>query len=130
MLATSSVIRRIGHDSVWARLGSARHLRLVYVARPKDMKYGLSCGDQVVRDNSPMAAPPDRLGTHDGASPRPPAFAQGSQAGLEGFGHGVVGIVVKALVLPECVHGRWRAVLFSPQASERGNVLVPDLAFG
>src|SRR5262245_57254006 len=62
------------------------------------MKHLLAGGDQVVRDNSPMASPPHGLRTHNCALPGMSQFAQLDEPGMKVLAHGVVGVVVKALV--------------------------------
>ncbi|TPV99641.1 MAG: hypothetical protein USCAAHI_00915 [Beijerinckiaceae bacterium] len=46
------------------------------------------------------------------------------------LGHGVIRVIVKALILPECIHGRRHIPLPSAQASEARYVLVSDLERG
>ena len=46
------------------------------------------------------------------------------------LGHGEIRVIVKALILPECIHGRRHIPLPSAQASEARYVLVSDLERG
>src|SRR5262249_785346 len=56
--------------------------------------------------------------------------AQPREPAMERWGQRVVGIVVKALVLPERVHVRRNVLRSRAQAAERGDVLVSDLQLG
>ena len=74
------------------------------VARAQDMKHRLASGDQVVSDDAPVASPPYGFRAHDSATSRMSQVPQLGKTGAEGVRQGVVGIVVKALVLPESVY--------------------------
>jgi hypothetical protein len=66
----------------------------------EDVQHGLTGGEQVIGDEAALAAPPHRLRAHDGAASRAPAVAQSFETAAEGLGHGVVGVIVEAVVLP------------------------------
>src|SRR5262245_52164000 len=55
---------------------------------------------------------------------------QPRESAMERLGQRVVGIVVKALVLPERVHVRRYVLRLRAQAAKRGDVLVSDLELG
>lgn len=74
--------------------------------RPKYVEHSLARGDEVVGDDTPVAPPPNGFRTHDYASCAMAELAQPRCAGLEVAPHGVVGEIVKALVLPETVYLR------------------------
>jgi len=59
--------------------------------------------EQVVRDDPAVAPPPHCLRAHYGAAPDAAQFAQPGEAGTKTGAHRIVGVVVKALVLPEGV---------------------------
>src|SRR6266566_4469789 len=92
----------------------------------KDVKCGLPCGHQIVGDDTPVAPPPQRFRTHDGAASVAPQLAQVRETGTKRIAHGVVGIVVKTIVLPECVDIRWHVAFAAAQAAKRHNVLISD----
>ena len=46
---------------------------------------------------------------------------------MKRFGQAVVGIIVKALILPERIYAWRNLVLLSAQASQRGDTLIADL---
>ena len=84
--------------------GCVCRARWLNVARAQDMKHRLASGDQVVGNDAPVASPPYGFRAHDSATSRMPQVPQLGKTGAEGVCHGVVGIVVKALVLPEGVY--------------------------
>jgi hypothetical protein len=61
----------------------------------KDMKNLLTGGQQIVGDDSPVAAPPHRFRAHDGATLRRTEAAQMRKPFTEAFSRRVGGIVVK-----------------------------------
>ena len=91
------------------------------------MEYGLTRREQIVCNDTAVAPPPDRLGAHDGASLLLTERAKARETGMKGFGQAVVGIIMKALILPKRIYP-WRDfVLLSAQASQRGDALISDL---
>src|SRR6516162_1135199 len=119
-------IGRIDQDAGGRGLRRLCHPRGNDMARPENMEYGFTGAHQIVRNDPPMASPPQGLGAHDDAPPRMPELAQPREAAAEALAHGVVGVVVKALVLPERVDARRRIALLPAQAAERRNVLISD----
>src|SRR6266704_1325071 len=120
----------VGERSILSALGGRREMGSRHVVRPENMEDGLPRADQVLGDEAPMAPPPQGFRAHDRASLRTAQLAQHDEAGMELVAHGVVGVVVKALVRPEGVHGRRDAYLSSPETSESGDVLIADRAGG
>ena len=96
----------------------------------QDMKHCLARGHQVVRDDAPMTAPPHGFRAHDCAAPRMSQLPQLGKAGAEGVGHGVVGVVMKALVLPKGVYDRRDLPTMASQPSKRRDVDVANLDCG
>src|SRR5262249_41473296 len=96
----------------------------------ENVEHGLASGDQIIRDDAPVTSPPYRFRAHDRAGPFMSQRAQTRKSAMERLGQRVVGIVVKALVLPERVHVRRNVVRPRAQAAERGDVLVSDLELG
>src|SRR5437867_1694672 len=93
------------------------------------MVHGYAGVEQIVGDDSPMAAPPDGFRTHDRGATRLGEIDQFPKAVAERVGHCVVGVVVEALVLPKRVlSGRCFAAA-AAQAPERGQMLVSDTCF-
>jgi hypothetical protein len=82
---------------------SGRQLRRHDLVSCQDMKNSLPAGEQIIRNYAPMASPPDRFRAHDSALSRMTEFSQLGKTTVKGVSHGVVGIIVKALVLPECI---------------------------
>ena len=91
------------------------------------MEYGFARRDQIVRNDAPVTTPPDRLGAHDSAPLLPTEGAQPREAGMKLFSQAVVGIIVKALILPERVYGFRNLVLPSAQPSQRDAMLIANL---
>ena len=91
------------------------------------MEYGLARRDQIVCDDTAVAPPPDRLGAHDGAPLLLTQRAKARETGMKRFGQAVVGVVVKALILPKRIYAWRNFMLLSAQASQRGDALVADL---
>jgi hypothetical protein len=58
----------IDDSSIIAMDGAGRQVCLIDVRRPEDVHHPLSCGEKVVGNDPPMAAPPDRFRAHDRAS--------------------------------------------------------------
>src|SRR5205807_7808953 len=111
----------------WSRLGGGGHARRRDAILAEKMEHRPARGDQVIRYDPPMTPPPEGFGTHDGARLRLSQCAQPDEAGMENLSQGVVRIIVKTLVLPECIHA-WRNVpLLAAQAAQRGDVLISDL---
>src|ERR1700720_3379852 len=90
------------------------------------MEYSLAGRQEIVRDDPPVAAPPDRLGAHDRAAPLTAERPQPREAGAERLAQLIVGENVEALHAPERVD-LGADVLRLAQAAERRHVLVADL---
>src|SRR2546430_1173775 len=120
----------VGQRSILSALGGRREMGSRDVVRPENMEDGLPRADQVVGDEAPMALPPQGFRAHDRAALRAAQLAQHDEAGMKLVAHGVVGVVVKALVRPEGVHGRRDVYLSSPETPESGDVLIADRAGG
>src|SRR5262249_4475939 len=82
------------------------------VIRTKNVEDALPRDDQVIRDDPPVAPPPHCLRAHDRAPPFLSQGAQPGEAGLEGLAQRVIGIIVKALILPESFYGRRKLLDF------------------
>ena len=61
----------------------------------------LTGDQQIIRDYSSMTPPPHRLGAHYGAALLSTQPSKPSQTFVKGVSHGVVGVVMKALILPK-----------------------------
>jgi hypothetical protein len=95
--------RRIGQRPVRLRRGSLRQARWRDGVPPENMKHPRVGNEQIVRDDPAMAPPPHCLRTHDSAASDVAQSAQLREAGAKTSAHRIVGVVVKALVLPESV---------------------------
>src|SRR4051794_7153431 len=96
---------RIENTALHHRTSGRCHYRLRDVVGPKNVEHGLAAGEQVIRDDPPVAAPPDRLGAHDRGWSLTTKLAQASEAGVESVGERVIGIIPKAPVFPKRVLG-------------------------
>src|ERR1019366_7072665 len=96
-------LSRIGQHSVRLRYGALRQARWRNSFQPKNMKHPLAGDEQVVRDDPAMAPPPHCLCAHHGAALDAAQFAQPGEAGTKTVAQRIVGVIVKALVIPEGV---------------------------
>jgi hypothetical protein len=74
-----------------------------------------------------VASPPHGLGAHDRASLLSSKLTQPGKATLEGLGHGVIGIIMKALVNPERVHCWGKVRIFPSQPPKFGYARISNL---
>src|SRR5262249_2276573 len=86
--------------------------------------------NKVVRDDAAVAPPPHGFCAHDGAMPRASALSQRRQPTAKAFTHGVVGVIVEALILPERIDVGRHVARAAAQAAQRCNVLITDLECG
>ena len=91
------------------------------------MEYGLTRRDQIVCNDTAVTPPPDCLGAHDGAPLLLTERAKASETGMKRFGQAVVGIIVKALILPKRIYVWRNFVLLFAEASQPGDALIADL---
>jgi len=113
-------------DTLFKTLGVPAEFDILSV----DVEGYIAGGDQVVGDDPPVTPPPQSFRTHDRAALGVAQFAQLVEPNVKVLAHGVVGVVVKALVLPERVRGRRYVRLPSPQAAKSGHVHVSDIESG
>ena len=110
-------VRPEQHASIQAR---------VVDARGHDVPHRLVGRDQPVGHDAAVTAPPERLRAHDGDALLLTFFAQLGQPFTVRRMQRVIGIVVKALVVPEAVD-LWRHVAAASTApAQCGQVLVVD----
>src|SRR5262249_39169134 len=100
------ILRRVDERAIRAQSRRLRHARRLDAVGAENVKDRFLLGDQIIRDNAPVASPPHRLGAHDRAAPFLSQPAQPVEAVPEGRRERVVGIIVKALILPERVEAR------------------------
>jgi hypothetical protein len=93
----------------------------------EDVKYGFARGNEIISDNAAMASPPQSLSAHNCASLCMAELPQQRNAMLEWLGHGVIGIIIKALIASEGVHFRRNAATFPSQPAQRGYTLISNL---
>src|SRR5262249_42674878 len=129
-MSSAGGCRAISQRTVRPRFCCIGHPRRLDAILAENVEHGLAGGDQIVRNDAPVTSPPHRLRAHDRAAPFMPERAQPREPTMERWGQRVVGIVVKALVLPECIHVGWNVLRPRAQAAERGHVLVSDLELG
>ena len=94
---------RIGQTSRGASC-RCRKLRQRNLSGARYVKDCLAGGQQIIRDYSSMAPPPNRFGAHNGAALLSTQLSKPSQTFVKGVSQGVVGIVMKALILPKRVN--------------------------
>src|SRR5262249_10921566 len=70
---------------------------------------GVTSRDEIVRNNAAMTSPPRCFRAHDGASLCMSCLTELAQSRPELVAHRVVGIVMKAFVVPEAIDGRRNA---------------------
>lgn len=103
-----------------------RSLRKVRRLRPpfrENVDYCFAGSNEVVGNDAAMTSPPNRFSAHDGALSRMSDLAKPSQTSLKFVAHGVVSIIVEALVLPEAVDRRRNGAVVA-QASQLRNVRI------
>lgn len=101
--------------------------RLLNVSGAQDMKNRLARCDQVVSDDAPVTSPPHGFRAHHCAAQCVSQISQLGESGTEGAGHRVIGVVVKALVVPEGVYRRWGVPQLASKSSKRRDVDVTNL---
>jgi len=104
--------------------GQGRSLDMAWT---KNVKHCVSLGDQIVGNDSPMTPPPQSLGAHDGAAATVAELAQFREAHPKILGHGVVGKVVEAVMLPKGVGLGCDTARLATQTAERAKVAIRDL---
>src|SRR5438445_13901252 len=114
----------IDERAVRPTLGGRREMGASHVVHPEDVEDRLSFADQVIRDDAPMAPPPQGLGAHDRAAPFAAQLAPLDETSPELLAHGVVVIVAEALIRPERIDGRWDRHLSSPETPEHSTALT------
>src|SRR5690349_9847293 len=115
--------RRVGHAFAFGPRAVV-HVRRLDMAGPEDVEHALAGREQVVRDDAAVAAPPDGLRAHDGAALCMPDLEQAGEAMAEALAQRVVGVIMKARVLPEAVQLGRHIALAAAQAAELRDVLV------
>ena len=117
---------RIGQRSIPAPAGTARSLGRRDAAVGEDVKDALAAGEKIVGDDPTMAAPPYRLRAHDRAAPAAAQFGEPGETRSERAAFGIVGVIVEAAVLPQCVAPRRNIRLAAAPSAQFANVLVAD----
>ena len=102
-------------------------MRFVDMRRLEDVHNALPGGEEIIRDDPPMAAPPDGLGAHNCASVPATSVSESRETRGERRRQRVVRIVAKAAHLPISVGRRFRAACLSTETTKLGDMLVADL---
>ena len=123
----SQTLSGVDYSSVAANHGARRQMCFVDMRRPDDVHYAFTCGEEVVRDDTPMAAPPDGLGAHDRASVPPTSVSESRQTRCERRRQRVVRIIAKTAHPPISVGRRFRAAHLSAETTKFGDMLIADL---
>src|SRR5262249_36242571 len=112
--------------TIRADLSCLSHASRLDAIRTENVKYRLTRCQQIIRNDAAMASPPHRLGAHDRAAPFVSQGAQPDEARFEGRAQRIIGVIMKAFVLPERVELRRNVPRSRAQASYRRDMLVPD----
>ncbi len=99
----------------------------VDMQRAQDVHHALACGKEVVRDDTPMAPPPDRLGAHDRASVAPTPLPESRETRCERRRQRVVRIIAKTAHPPIRVGRRFRTPRLAAQTAKLSDMLIADL---
>lgn len=98
------------------------------------MKNGLAAADEIVGDDPPVTAPPQRFRAHDGTSSLPAQGHEHVQTAEKLRRERIIGVVVKALVIqyPLSDGGMYRALPRRPPSSTMCSYPIPkgDKLFG
>src|SRR5215469_3730269 len=77
--STRAAVCRIDQTSMRARSRSARLIGPLDIAWAHNVEHCFARGNQVIRDNSPVAPPPHGFSAHDRTTPRVSKFPQSAQ---------------------------------------------------
>src|SRR5262249_3853392 len=121
-----SLLPRIAQRAVSAPMRCIAHSRLLDAIRAENVEYGLPRREQIIRNDAAMASPPHCLGAHDRAAPFVSQGAQSDEARFEGRAQRIIGVIMKAFVLPERGELGRNVPRSRAQASYRRDMLVPD----
>src|SRR5690606_12477466 len=94
---------RIDQRAVWTDFRGLRKARRLGAPSRQDVEHLLTGSEQVISNNTAMTSPPHRLRTHNGTALLPAQSPQLANTVLEGTGHRVVRVVVKACILPKSI---------------------------
>src|SRR3569623_847847 len=119
----------IHHRVARPHAGAGRHFCRLDLPRTQDVKDLFALREQIIGDDAAVASPPHRFRAHDGAAPLFTDFQKPHEAFMESLAQRVVGVIVKALVLPEPVDLRLD-IVFRAQTAKLGDVLVGNLEIG
>src|SRR3974390_175936 len=90
------------------------------------MENRFTLSQEVVCDNSPMTSPPYGLSAHNGTALRVTEIKELREAVAKTFTHRVVGIVVKAVVLPKRIDACWHIAILAAQTTKCRNMPVSN----
>lgn len=102
MVKLGAELARIDDLTICSDPCESRHLSCFNLAAD-DMHNLLSCSKQVVADDPAMTAPPGSFGTHDGHAVLLAKLEQEGKIFLEVIQQSIIGVIVKALLLPALV---------------------------
>jgi hypothetical protein len=114
------------------RAGPSRSvdMRRFDVSGSQDVEYSIARCQQVVGNYPAMAPPPQCFRAHDGAALVASKLAEAGNTGSKTIAHGVVRVIVKTRVLPECIDSRRYMAIPATEPAERRNVLISDAEGG
>ncbi len=110
--------------------GYVRQVRSLNAILAEYVEYYLTGYDEIVGNDAPVAPPPNCLGTHNYGALCVSQFAQPRKSRSECVGHGVIGVIVKALVRPVGIISRRNFWVSVAQTTESTHVLISDLNSG
>ena len=126
--SASQTLGGVDHGSVVANHGARCQMCFIDMRRPEDVHNAFACGEEVVRDDTPMAAPPDGLGAHDRASVPATSVSEPRQTRCERQRQRVVRIIAKASHPPISVESEGSALrIFPRRPPSFGDMLIADL---
>jgi hypothetical protein len=95
--------RRVTDDAFWLANSPWGEQRPIDAIGAKDVKNALAGANEIIGDDPPMTAPPNRFRAHNDRALLVPQVAKRSQTVVEPFGQRIVGVIAKARVFPEQV---------------------------
>ena len=98
------------------------HTRWLSPPWPDNMENRFTLSQEVVCDNSSMTSPPYGLSAHNGTALRVTEIKELREAVAKTFTHRVVGIVVKAVVLPKRIDACWHIAILAAQTAKCRNM--------
>ena len=120
----------IGQRAIRFQYGASGEMRWSDVIGPQNVEHRFARRYEIVGNYPSMAPPPDGLSTHYCRCRSMPELTQPSQTGSKLVAHGVVRIIVKALIFPKRIHARRHIPVLAAESPEFGDMLITDFKLG